>query len=378
MRSAAAACAALLLAAHMSQSGDPRLVILTPADGSYVSGPIVLNARVEPDAAAASVVFFADGRQVCRLTRAPFECAWDAGAAVVEHQIRVVAQLADGKRLVTTVRTKAVTYSEGVNVDAVPVTVTITDGHGKFVDGLPQAAFHVSEDGKEQAITSFASGDAPLDLLVALDVSGSMGPAIPTLKASVRQFLDAVPPKDAVTLLAFNNRVFSLAQRETDPAARSSGLDRLAAFGTTSLYDVMIQSVTTLGAKPGRKALVIFTDGQDEGSQATLEDAERHLQDSDVTLYMIGLGRGAEIETLKRLMERLTAPTGGGAVFIQKIDQLHDVFSQLLAELSHQYVVSYAPPRASPDGRWHEIRVKVTGHDHVRARRGYRAVTETR
>lgn len=351
---------------------SPKLLIVSPAQGSYLSGPTTLKAQIEPDVAGSSVTFFADGRQVCRLTHTPFECPWDAGAAVVEHQIRVVAVLGDGTRVVQTVRTKGVTYSESVTVDAVPVAVTVTDGHGRFVENLPPSDFHVYEDGVEQRITSFAPGDAALDLLVAIDISGSMAPAMPMLKVSVKAFLDAVPSKDSVTLLAFNNRVFSLARRETDPAARSAGLDGLNAFGTTSLYDVIIQGLETLQSKPGRKALVVFTDGEDEGSQATIADAERQLQESDATLYMIGLGRGSQIDVLKRVMERLTTPTGGDVVFTAKIDQLHDAFSRLLAELSHQYVVSYAPPRATPDGAWHEIRVQVNGQEHVRARRGYR------
>ena len=107
--------------------------ILSPGPDSYVSGPTLLRARIEPADAAAGVTFFADGRQVCALTREPFECEWDAGEAIAEHQVRAVATLAAGGRLVQTVRTKAVGYNEHVNVDVVQVTVTVSDGHGRFV-----------------------------------------------------------------------------------------------------------------------------------------------------------------------------------------------------------------------------------------------------
>ena len=277
----------------------PQLTVLSPADEEYVSGPTVLRAAVDPADAASAVVFFVDGRQVCVVTAAPFECEWDAGRSIAVHQIRVVATLVAGGRLVKTVRSKGLGYVENVDVDVVQVTVTVTDGHGKFVPGLPLSAFHVYEDGRPQKISHFSSENVPLELIVAVDISGSMAGSMPKLKTAVKEFLGAVPSGDLVTLLGFNDTFFTLTRRATTPADRIKAVDRLAPWGATALYDVIIRGVEMLGHQIGRKALVVFTDGEDQGSHATITDVERRLQASDVTLYMIGQGRGVTHDALQ-------------------------------------------------------------------------------
>jgi len=136
-------------------------------------------------------------------------------------------------------------------------------------------------------------------------------------------------------------------------------------------------AVQFMRKQTGRKALVVFTDGEDQGSHATIADVERGLQASDVTLYMIGQGRGAETERLKTVMERLSRPTGGRAIFTENIDGLRVAFNELLDELSNQYLLSYAPAGARSDETWRTIKVEVDGYSEIRARQGYRpAVTK--
>jgi Ca-activated chloride channel family protein len=357
----AALAGAVLLASPQTPVADAQLRIVSPEGGAYVSGLTLLQARIEPVNAAATVTFFVDGRQVCTLIHAPFECEWDAGQAIGEHQVRAVGTLLGGGRIVQTVRTKGVSYSESVDVNVVQVTVTVSDGHGKFVRGLPQSAFHVSEDGHPQAITHFASDDVPLELVAAIDISGSMAPAMAKLKKAVKEFLANVPTQDQVTLLGFNDNIFTLTRK-----------DRLAPWGATALYDVLLRGIEMLGRQTGRKALVVFTDGEDQGSHATIGDVERRLQSSDVTLYMIGQGRGVTLEPLRKIMERLSTPTGGRALFTDSIDELHNAFTDLLDELSNQYLLGYAPTSTAKDDAWHRIKVDVDGQHDVRARQGYR------
>ena len=149
-----------------------------------------------------SVVFSVDGRQACTLTKRPFECEWDPGASVREHQIRLVVNLAGGARIVQTLRTKALDYAEKVDVDVVQVTVTVTNDRGRFFRALPQSAFHVAEEGRPQPISHFTAEDVPLELIVAIDISGSMAQAMPKLKTSVKEFLATVPSRHRVSLMA--------------------------------------------------------------------------------------------------------------------------------------------------------------------------------
>jgi VWFA-related protein len=368
---------AIACGAVRAQGPEVALAILSPGEDAYLSGPTLLRAQVTPANVVVGVTFFVDGRQVCALTREPFECDWDAGPAINEHQVRAVATLTAGGRVVQTVRTKGIGYNEKVNVDVVQVTVTVSDGRGKFVPGLPQAAFRVFEDNRVQTITHFASEDVPLELLVAIDISGSMSPAMPKLKAAVKEFLKSVPTHDQVTLLGFNDSIFTLTRKATDESERIRAVDRLAPWGSTALYDVILRGVEMLGRHTGRKALVVFTDGEDQGSHATLNDVERRLQSSDTTLYMIGQGRGVTLESLRRVMERLVTPTGGRALFTDSVDELHSAFGDLLDELSNQYLLGYSSTNDKRDDVWRRIRVDVEGHHEVRARQGYR-VTATK
>ena len=364
---------AILAAATLTAAPAPRVRILSPTDDTMVSGPTRLRAAVEPSSLAMSAAFFVDGHQVCTVSKPPFECEWDAGPMISPHHVRFVVNLVGGGRVVSTMRTAGVEYAETVDVDVVQVTVTVMDDRGRYVKGLPRSAFKISEDARPQTISHFYSENVPLELVVAVDLSASMKPAVPVMKKAVAEFLGAVPARDRVTLLGFNSEVFALTRKTADPAERIKAVGSLAAWGSTALYESILHGVDILGSQPGRKALVVFTDGEDQGRHVTFDEVEQLLQSSDLILYMIGQGRGVTSEPLQDVMERLSRPTGGRALSTNSIDQLQDSFNALLEELSNQYVLGYQPTNAARDDTWREIKVDVAGHPRVRARQGYRA-----
>jgi len=369
---AALSAAAVALTA---QAPDISLVFLSPEEGGYASGPTPVRVRVDPaSAAVSSVSLFADGRLVCTLDHPPFECAWDAGPNVVEHVIRAVATLPDGRRVARSIRTKGVSYTESVDVDVVQVTVTVTGDNGRFVRGLRRQDFRLYEDNTVQDLTTFVAENVPLEIIVAVDVSGSMTDAMPKVKESVKRFLNAIRPTDRVTVLGFNDSVFTLARPTVDLATRLKAIDRLAPWGGTALYDVIVQAFDLLGRQTGRRALVVFTDGEDLNSRVPIEVAERRLEASDAVLYPIGQGRAPRLVSLKTILERLARKSGGRAFFGDNVDKLDGVFTEILDELSNQYLLGYVPKDLTRDGRWRALRVEMPGKKlRVRARQGYRA-----
>jgi VWFA-related protein len=376
MRSTAVICCLLLTVASVgsqSSASDPQVRIVAPGEGALVTGLTTLRAAVEPPGLVASVVFFVDGRQVCSTTRPPFECEWDAGRTIASHQIRLIVNLTTGGRVVQTTRTIAMGFAETVDVEVVQVTVTVLDDQDRYVKGLPRSAFHVSENGRPQVLSHFYSENVPLELVVAVDISGSMQPAMPKMKQAIADFLRAVPTQHRVTLLAFNEDVFTVARQAADLETRMKGVEALVAWGPTVLYDGILRGVELLGLRPGRKALVVFTDGEDQGSQVTIDEVEQGLQASDLTLYMIGQGIGITSAPLRKVMERLAVPTGGRAFSTPSVRELHESFDELLEELSNQYVLAYEPTNSVRDDTWRQITVNVDGHRKVRARLGYRA-----
>jgi Ca-activated chloride channel homolog len=364
-----------LAAPARAQSTDPLVVFESPADEGYASGPTPIRVRVEPPGTFVQTVSLsADGRMVCTVEHPPFECAWDAGPNVVEHAIRASVLLRDGRRISRTIRTKAVAYVETVDVDVVQVTATVTDGKGRFIRDLTRDAFRVFEDEAPQKISNFASENIPLEIIVAVDVSGSMTNAMPVVKEAVKKFLSALRPTDHVTLLSFNDNVFTLARPTVDLAGRLKAVDRMAPWGGTALYDVVIKAIDQLGKQTGRRALVVFTDGEDLNSRVTAEAAERRVETSDVVVYPIGQGRAPKIGSLKRVLEQL-AQRSGGRAFFEDLDGLNDVFKTIVDELSNQYLLGYARPDSAKDGRWRKLKVEVPGRDvKIRTRQGYRVV----
>jgi len=350
--------------------------ITSPVDDGYVSGLFRLSAVIEPPTASRQVkevVFFADGQKICTLTREPFHCDWDAGDQVVEHAIRVTAEYVKGGRAATTVHTKGVKFAEKVEVDAVQFTAVVTDGDGRFVKGLKPEHFAVFDNNRPQKITSFESENISLEMVVALDVSSSMRVALPHVKESSTRFLAGLRDTDHVTLLGFNDNVFMLAPRSRDQSARVKAIDLMRAWGGTALYDVVLHGLNVLSRYPGRRAMLLFSDGDDQSSHATLEAAVARAEGSDATIYVIGQGRAIRAHELQTLLKRFASISGGRAFFTEDISRLDKFFEEILDDLSNQYLISYGYPDNERDGRLHSIRVEVgAGKYHVRAREGYR------
>ena len=359
-----------------AQEPELAIRIVAPEADTYAVGTVPLKAVIEParrSSEIARVMFYADGRLVCTLMDpARAECPWDAGPNITSHVLRVVAEKIGGGRLVTSIRTKGLDLAEAVNVEVVQVTAVVSD-RGRFIKGLPQTAFRIFEDNVAQKITHFSAEGSPLEIVVAVDVSASMAQAMPQLKVSVKKFLGALGPKDQVTLTAFNDNLFTLTRRETNPEQRLKAVDRLAPWGGTALYDVIIRGLQQLTRQPGRRVLVVFSDGDDRTSHATLDAVEQAVRASDATLFMVALGRAVRNNALKTGIEQLVDLSGGRALFVDRADRLDEPFAEIIEELANQYLLGYESTNTKSEGAWREIKVELPNHRHsVRARQGYR------
>jgi Ca-activated chloride channel family protein len=367
---------AVVLTAAPRATQAQAVRITSPEKDAIVSGPTRLEVAFDPAETAAavqSVVFTVDGREACTVERAPFACTWDPGDLVRGHHVRAVAALANGSRLTDNLRTRDLGFTERIRTDAVLVPVIVTrDGH--FVRGLKAQDFEITEDGVTQPIASLASEGAPLDLVLAIDVSGSMEHSLDSVKSAVKQLLSKLRLGDAATLVGFNDTMFLATEREKDQAARERAVDLLSAWGGTALYDATVRAVDLVSKEWGRKGIVIFSDGDDHNSLTSRDAASARVQASDAMLYTIGFGAGATVTGLRSNLESYARSTGGRAFFPQRAQELDSAFDQIVAELANQYVLSYAPINTQQDNRWRAIKVRVkTGKYEIRARQGYRA-----
>ena len=389
--SMAVLAAALLGAAARGRSLDAPaplpdgVRIVAPAAGERVLGLVTVRAEVAPALAdrVTRVSFRADGEALCARERAPYECEWDAGSGAAVHVLRAVAELSDGGRRIATMRTAATVRATGgrggltvaADVNVVQVIAIVTDARGRFVSGLGESAFHVFEDDVPQSVSHLIGEGTPREVVVAVDMSSSMTDAMPQVRKAVRAFLTALRPDDQLTLLAFNDNVFTLARRETDASARLRAVDRLAPWGGTALYDVLLRAMEMLSHRKGRKVLVVFTDGEDQSSRASLQDVERRAEINDAPIYMIGQGRATTDSRLRDILEKLARMSGGRAFHTDHMDELEPAFAEIVAELDNQYLLGYEPGNPARDGSWRRIRLEVGGGGRrVRARQGYRAL----
>ena len=119
----------------------------------------------------------------------------------------------------------------------------MTDDRGRFVPGLKQSDFQVSEDGVSQKISSFSGERTPLELVTAIDVSSSVTQALPDMKTAATRFLGGLDATDQATVVGFNDSIYTLARRSTDQMVRERAIGRLKAWGGTALYDAIVHSI---------------------------------------------------------------------------------------------------------------------------------------
>jgi VWFA-related protein len=378
LAAALAACVLLSAAAVERQSAlaaQQRITFTVPTNGDAVAGPVPVTVTPEPaNLPFRSVRLYTDGELLCTVERPPIVCNWDAGVQVVEHVLSAVLTLSDGQVIRQAIRTKGLPYTETVDVNVVHVTTLVRDRAGNFVHNLKRADFRVTDRGVRQTISFFPPpGDVPLEIIVAVDISGSMSTAMPQVIRAVRGFVSALRPKDQQWLMAFNESPITLAGPTCALEERLRKIDRLAPWGGTALFDVIVQAINQMGSRNSRRVLVLFTDGEDLDSHISQETVERRLETSDVVLYAIGQGRASSVKELKSVLEQLADRSGGRAYF-ENVERLDGVFASILEELDAQYLLGFAPTDDTEDGSWHPLTVEVPGRDYqVRARQGYRA-----
>jgi len=364
----------LALALPLAAQPAPRLEVTSPVEGAYVSGPVMIEARLEPFAAERGitrVTFFADGVSVCIVTRRPYRCSWNAGATVRKHTVRVVAEMQNGKRLVDTVETRGVDFAESTGVSAVKVTATVRSG-GRFVSGLKPSDFTVFEAGEQQVITGFAAEQSAVALALTLDTSGSMAQALPYVKSLAKEFLRPLPPSWPVPVLAFDNSVFVIAPAGAPPDERDRMIDLLEPWGGTALYNAVLRALREVEAGEARKAVVVFTDGDDRHSTVDATEVRKAIEASDAVVYFVASGEAARNRPMMRLVEELAEISGGRVLRGRTDADLAAAFSDVREEIRNQYLLTYVPRKLEARGTWRPLKVTVGCRGcRVRARTGY-------
>jgi Ca-activated chloride channel family protein len=237
---------------------------------------------------------------------------------------------------------------------------------------LREGDFEVLEDGVPQKITTFAGGEFPAAVALAIDRSFSMkGTPLTVARTAGRSFLASLKPDDRVMLISISGEVDVLAPLSSDRTRALDALARLDPWSTTSLHDALIRSLDLLENETGRRAIVVLSDGVDRYSKATEADVLTRARRSDVLMYPIAIGRERP-----RLFAELAATTGGRSFHLRDARTLQSTLQTIAEDLRAQYLIGYEPASAPGPGEddWRSISVDVKRPGlRVRARSGYSA-----
>jgi Ca-activated chloride channel family protein len=270
-----------------------------------------------------------------------------------------------------------------VNVDLVNILFTVTDRKGKFVTNLKKEDFKVFEDEKLQSITNFSSNsDLPLTIALLIDTSGSIRDKLKFEEDAAIEFFYSTLQrnKDKALLISFDSGVDLIQDFTDDPEKLATEIRKIRAGGGTSLYDAIYLAVNKkLSAQtgPGRRVVILITDGDDNSSRISLTEALEAAQKNDVTIYGISTNSSAffgskEQERGDKTLKKFADETGGKGFFPLKIEDLSSTFVNIHEELRSQYQIGYRPSNGLMDGTFRRIKVDVTDKRYKpRARSGY-------
>ncbi|MBP7147872.1 MAG: VWA domain-containing protein [Acidobacteria bacterium] len=338
----------------------PSLRFTSPLPGDIVAGEQLIQLAVGDGGRGVERVDVYIGGRLAGVARAPL---WSLTANVAPEEsgaeFLAVAYSAGQVVAKARVQTRRVVVEERMDVSRVQLYPVVTDRRGRYVASLKEQDFEVLDEGRPVQLKSFSGQPEPLKLTLLLDASRSMSDSLSLVQSASSQFVDRLAERDEVTVYSFNNDLRLLGEHSRDREATKRAIASLRAGGGTALNDAIVRVIDRARDLHGRKALVLFSDGRDERSIASLQRAVAEARRSEMLIYAIGTARGDA--RYRDFLRTLAEETGGQVHIVRGAADLPDVFDSLLRHLGAQYVMSYVPPRGPAGERRVEVRVRQPG-----------------
>jgi Ca-activated chloride channel family protein len=270
-----------------------------------------------------------------------------------------------------------------LEVNRVDVLFTVSDKKGRFVTDLGKTDFEVFENKKPQNILDFAAeSDLPLRLAILIDTSNSIRERFRFQQEAATRFIDGVirPRQDKATIVSFDTAAEVVADLTDDTEKLDKAIQNLRPGGGTALYDAIFFACRDklMQDQPRhkfRRAMVILSDGEDNNSRYTRDQALEMAQKADVVIYTISTNITRIPTDGDKIMRYFAEETGGLPFFPFKAEDLSQSFENIANELRHQYMILYRPEPLKTDGLYHSVSIRIHGRKDlvVRARKGYYA-----
>ena len=277
-------------------------------------------------------------------------------------------------------------YTFSSTVNEVRLYATVVDQKQRLVSGLRQNDFHVFEDGAQQQITYFQQEDVPVALGIVIDNSGSMREKRERVNDAALNLVKASNPQDEVFIVNFNDEAFLDQEFTYDINQLRDGLQRVDFRGGTALYDAVTGAAKYMIDSAGflkqrnivKRVLLVVTDGEDNESRQSLEDAIRFVQaENGPTIYTIGLLGDEHARHARRALEEMAVQTGGVAFFPRDLAEVDSITKAVAKDIRNQYLIRYKSTRPQSEGGYRQVRVEAQAPGYprlqVRTRTGYYA-----
>jgi len=264
-------------------------------------------------------------------------------------------------------------------VDEVVLHATVVDDKQRIVTSLDKGDFNVYENGSPQTITSFRHEDIPVAMGIVVDNSGSMREKRQKVNAAALNLVRASNSNDEVFIVNFNDEYYLDQDFTSNINKLKAGLEKIETRGGTALYDAIVASADHLKkeGKLEKKVIFVVTDGEDNESAETLEQAVRRLQgDGGPTVYAIGILEGEEHpKHAKRALQIMSERTGGLAFFPKTLDEVDAISRSVAHDIRTQYTIGYKPTTPKNQGGYRQVKVDARSRSYgkltVRTKSGY-------
>jgi Ca-activated chloride channel homolog len=254
-------------------------------------------------------------------------------------------------------------------VEEVVLRATVVDEQQHLVTGLDRNAFSVYQNGVPQTITSFRREDVPVEMGIVVDNSGSMREKRGQVNQAVLNLIRASNSEDQIFVVNFGQNPYLDQDFTSDASLLQAALHQISAKGSTALYDAIVASAVHLENNPRltKKVLLVITDGQDNMSRETLQEASRKLQQANgPTLYAIGLlGSGLQ-GAGREALQHLAASTGGVAYFPDSLDQVDNITRSVAHDIRSQYTLAFKPQNQNVKPEYQSLRVEAHAPGYIR------------
>jgi Ca-activated chloride channel family protein len=259
-----------------------------------------------------------------------------------------------------------------VDVRMVEVYVSVKDEKERPVVNLQEADFRVLEDGRPQEIRIFEPASSAITLALLIDTTGSVANELPHVKNAIIRLLTSVESDDSIGLFTFARNLTSLSNFTTDRKAMLGAILRTSAAGNTALFDSLAQLSREMSRIDGKKAILLFTDGDDNISTISLEASIKETKRGGIPIFAMLYGRALTDSKLLKRLEGISKSSGGTPFRVRQADDLPSIIHQIGEDLQHSYLLGYQSDNVSQTD-WRALKVELPSKPklNIKAKDGY-------